>query len=143
MTGRYIYAVTGLRLDVGAPSPCFGTARWRKLEGSCGAGETALDTDTKTTLAQAIRGSTDAANEFVRDAIPNTVDGSTCNDMINGVSATGARVDVDGDCWEHSHPLYLNVYEMDLWATGNAAINSTRPDPTPDPTRLLTRPDPT
>jgi hypothetical protein len=32
-------------------------------------------------------------------------------------------VDVDGACWEHSHPLALNVYEMNEWAVdhpGNA-----------------------
>ena len=40
--------------------------------------ETDVDTATKATLAQAIRGSTDAVNPFVRDAIPNTVAGGTC-----------------------------------------------------------------
>ena len=45
----------------------------------------------------------------------------------NGVSAIGARVDVDGSCWEHSHPAYYNVYEMDAWATnhpGNTAFSA-------------------
>ena len=126
LTNTYIYAVSGLRLESGAPSPCVGTARWRKIRsGECGTDETPLDTNTKATLAQAIRGSTDAANPFVRDAIPNTVAGD-CTDTNNGVSATGAKVDVDGECWEHSHPLYYNVYEMGEWASdhpGNAAFS--------------------
>ena len=73
ISNSYVYAMSDLRLDVGAPSPCTGTSRWRNLGGPCGATETALDADTKATLAQAIRGSTDAANPYVRDAIPNTV----------------------------------------------------------------------
>ena len=123
LTGAYVYAVTGLSLDPAATSPCIGTARWRKLDGPCGAAETALDTATKATLAQAIRDSTDAVNPFVRDAIPNTVSGGSCTSTYNGVSAVGAKVDVDGSCWEHSHPNYWNVYEMDRWASehpGNA-----------------------
>ena len=61
LTGSHIYAVTGLRLGTaGVTSPCIGTARWRKLAAPCGAAETALDDATKATLAQAIRGSTDA-----------------------------------------------------------------------------------
>ena len=100
--GRYIYAVTGLRLTEDARSPCVGYARWRKLfDGPCGADETALDNATKATLAQAIRSSTDAANPSVRDVIPNTVSGGTCIQSSNGVSTTGAKVNVDGSCWEH------------------------------------------
>ena len=116
LTGSHIYAVTGLRLGTaGVTSPCIGTARWRKLAAPCGADETALDDATKATLAQAIRGSTDAINPFVRDAIPNTVANGTCTSTYNGVSAIGAKVNVDGECWEHSHPLYYNVYEMNQW----------------------------
>ena len=117
-----MYAVDGLRLDVGAASPCIGTARWRKLDGgACGEDETALDAQTKATLAEAIRSSTDVTNPFVRDAIPNTVEGGSCTEMSDGVTTVGAKVDVDGECWEHSHPFYLNVYEMGVWANGAAA----------------------
>ena len=118
LTQTHVYDVTGLQLEAGAPSPCIGTARWRKVaDDPCGADETALDDGTKATLAQAIRGSTDAANPFVRDVIPNTVSGGTCTATVDGISTVGARVNVDGACWEHSHPLYHNVYEMDVWAT--------------------------
>ena len=118
-TNAYIYAVAGLRIDNTVGSPCIGTSRWLLVsESACGNGETALDTATKATLAQAIRGSTDAINPLVRDAIANTVSGS-CTSTYNGVSAIGARVDVDGSCWEHSHPLSLNVYEMNQWAVNH------------------------
>ncbi|MGB0807666.1 MAG: hypothetical protein ACPGYJ_01770, partial [bacterium] len=96
---------------------CIGTARWRKLPSPCGASETALDDATKATLAQAIRGSTDAINPFVRDAIPNTVANGTCTSTYNGVSAIGAKVNVDGECWEHSHPMHWNVYDMGVWTS--------------------------
>lgn len=125
LTGAHIYAVAGLRLDAhGVRSPCIGTARWRKLDGgACGASETALDAATKATLAQAIRGSTDAANPYVRDAIPNTVSNGSCTAELDGVSTVGAKVVVDGECWEHTHPFYQNVYEMNQWVVdhpGNA-----------------------
>ena len=116
LTGSHIYAVAGLQLEPGVTSPCIGTARWRKLDGPCGVAETALDDATKATLAAAIRGSTDASNPHVRDVIPNTVEGGVCTEVHDGVSATGAKVDVDGECWEHSHPFYYNVYEMDQWS---------------------------
>ena len=90
LTGAHIYSISGLRLDDGDGSPCIGAARWRKLDGPCGDAETALDAATKTTLAAAIRGSTDAQNPYVRDAIPNTVEGGTCTETHDGVSATGA-----------------------------------------------------
>lgn len=132
LTNSHIYAVTGLRLEgEGTQSPCIGTARWRKLDGPCGAAATALDAGTKATLAQAIRESTDASNPFVRDAIPNTVEGGTCVEENDGVSATGAKVDVDGECWEHSHPFYLNVYEMDQWVIDHPGNMNFPPEANP------------
>ena len=132
LTSAYVYAIEGLRLDPSAASPCVGTARWRKLsEGPCGASATALDDATKATLAQAIRGSTDASNPLVRDAIPNTVVGGTCVESHEGVSSVGAKVDVDGSCWEHSHPFYWNVYEMDEWAAEHPGNLNFAPDANP------------
>ena len=29
--------------------------------------------------------------------------------------ATGASITHDGDCWQHSHPNILNVYDFTLW----------------------------
>jgi hypothetical protein len=32
-----------------------------------------------------------------------------------GCAATGASVTYDGDCWQHSHPNILNVYDFTTW----------------------------
>jgi cullin-associated NEDD8-dissociated protein 1 len=110
-TNAYIYAIAGLRLDMTIGSPCIGSSRWMLLRTTpCSTEETPLDSATKATLAQAIRGSADAVNPFVRDAIANTVSGGSCTSESNGVSAIGAKVDVDGACWVHSHPLALYVW---------------------------------
>ena len=131
-TGAYVYAVAGLRLvgsSFASASPCVGSSRWIRLNGACGALETALSTATKATLAQAIRASPDAPNPYVRDAIANTVVGGSCETTsTSGVSAIGAKVDVDGACWEHSHPLSLNVYEMNEWAVDHPGNAQYAPD---------------
>ena len=98
-----------------------------RLNAPCGAAETALDTATKTTLASAIRNSADVSNAIVRDAVATSVQGGTCTSSFNGVSAIGAKVNVDGTCWQHSHPQAYNVYEMNNWAIdhpGNANFMS-------------------
>ena len=126
---------TGLRLvgsSYATASPCVGTSRWVRLNGACGALETALSTATKATLAQAIRASPDSPNPYVRDAIANTVAGGSCETTsTSGVSAIGAKVDVDGACWEHSHPLSLNVYEMSQWAVNHPGNTQYAPSANP------------
>lgn len=123
---KYVYALEGLRLDEDSgqdTSPCSSASRWRRLGASCGAhgGATALDGATKATLAGVIRGS-DMANQIVRDvARPDA--SATCTAAVDGVSATGARVQVDGSCWEHVHPDLLSVYDFTYWSVahpGNA-----------------------
>lgn len=125
----YVYAVTGLPMDANVRSPCIGVSRWmNKSALACGADETPLDAETKATLSSAIRSSTDASNPFVRDAVASSVAGGSCTTMSDdGVSPIGAKVEVDGSCWEHVHHLSLNVYEMNQWADsghpGNAAFD--------------------
>ena len=125
-SSSYVYAVTGLALEVSSPSPCVGPSRWvRHLTGPCGADETPLDNATKATLASAIRSSADAPNLFVRDAVVSSVAGGHCMAMSDyGISPIGAKVEVDGRCWEHAHPLSLNVYEMNEWAKSGHPGNS-------------------
>ena len=140
LSKSYIYAVAGLQLDHTADSPCIGTSRWRRLSsmGGCGADETPLDAGTKATLAQAIRGSSDAANTLVRDATANSVTGGSCASSSDGVSAIGAKVDVDGGCWEHSHPFYYNVYEMNEWAASGHPGNTAFP-PSSNPIKAVAK----
>ena len=129
LSKSYIYAVDGLQLDQNADSPCIGTARWRKLSitGGCGVGETPLDAATKATLAESIRSCSDANNPFVRDAVANSISGGSCTSSSDGVSAIGAKVDVDGECWEHTHPHYYDVFEMNEWAASGHPGNAMFP----------------
>ena len=116
--GRHVLAIEGLRL---APpydiSPCAaGRSRWvrRALaasDGSC-AGETALDTSTRATLAGRITAAT-GFGETVRDVYPL---GGQCSDVSSsGALARGATVSVGGACWEHVHPDELSVYDFTAW----------------------------
>ena len=131
-TDAYIYAVAGLRLEgSAATSPCTGTSRWVNLHSACGAGATALDADTTTTIAEAIRTSADSPNPHVRDAIVNTVPGGSCATTYNGVSAIGAKIEVDGDCWQHSHPQSWNVYEMNEWTVDHPGNINFSPEANP------------
>ena len=119
-SGKYIYAIDGLRLeDAYAVSPCDETAasRWRRQGGACSS-ETGLDASTKTTLAAAIRATSDA-NPYVRDVMISSAGGGTCNAQMNGVSSIGASVTVDGVCWTHVHPQQLDVLDFSYWSSNH------------------------
>ena len=48
------------------------------------------------------------------------------NDDRNMCSdAVGAIVDVDGDCWEHTHNDQLSVYDFTLWAMDHGGNGET------------------
>jgi hypothetical protein len=135
LSGKYVYYVTGLRLeDAYAVSPCTGRSRWRKHATACGAGaaaaETNLDSGTKSTIGGYITASPDTASPFVRDIEVVT---GTCNALLNGVSAMGARIEISGVCWEHVHPHEFNVYDFSYWTVaheGNGqALAAGRPNP--------------
>ena len=117
--GLYVYYVDGLRLeDPYNLSPCSGVSRWNRTAGACSA-ETALDADTKQTLAEALRNSSDT-NPFVRDI---KITAGACSSEVDGVSSMGAKITVDDTCWEHVHPNHLDVYDFSHWAVihpGNA-----------------------
>lgn len=128
------YAIEGLRLDQStqgephAGSPCDeGRSRWRRLAGPCDA-PTALDAETIALVRRAVASSADA-NPFVLDLDLRRSaqeSGGTCTAELDGVSATGARVDVDSggpaggpggaSCYEHVHPALLNVYDFSYHA---------------------------
>jgi len=130
VSGKYVYAIADLRLDEASgqyASPCSVGTRWRSLGGPCGVGgvesSTAIDNATRATLEGLLRGSTDFANDMVRD-IPKPQAGA-CTPDADGTSATGARLEVDGVCWQHAHPHLYNVYDTTHWSAahpGNAAF---------------------
>ena len=108
-SSRYVYSIKGLNGGQPKYSPCQANSRWQQLETSCVSTATNLNEDTKTTLAAAIRSSADASNSYVRDVALSAVSGGGCTDDSK---ATGAKVDVDGGCWEHIYEFDLNIYDF-------------------------------
>ena len=43
-------------------------------------------------------------------------DAGSCTTSLDGVSAIGARVSVDGSCYTHVHPQNLDVVDASLWS---------------------------
>ena len=125
--GVYLYALDGLRLEGEARvSPCHGESRWVSLHAPCGSKAshvgpaTPLDAATRATLAEAVRAAPSPwrRNSFVRNTTvnsPGAVSNGSCTTEAGGVTAIGARVEVDGVCWEHSHGKQLNVYDATAW----------------------------
>lgn len=96
--GRYVYFVTGLRLEhTFEISPCSGVSRWRRHASACDV-ETNLDSATKATITEHIQNSSDTGSPHVRDIEVVT---GTCNSNLDGVSAIGSKFDIDSVCWEH------------------------------------------
>ena len=64
-------------------------------------------------------------NPYVRDVVV-TGDCSTELEISEGesVSIVGAAVTTNGQCWQHSHPNALNVYDMSLGAVSNSVGNT-------------------
>ena len=117
-SSKYVYAIEGLRLeDAYEVSPCddSAAARWERQAGACSS-ETALDSETRATLAAAIRATSDA-NPYVRDVLIAGGGGGTCHANKDGVSSVGASLTVDGACFTHVHPQHLDVLDFSYWAS--------------------------
>ena len=115
---RRVFAVDGLRLE--APydvSPCgLGVvSRWRRDVSDACASPVAPSVATRELIASALSrslaafGSGDGESESSAHVLDILLDGA-CSD-----GAVGARVTVGGECWEHTHPHTLNVYEFNEW----------------------------
>jgi cullin-associated NEDD8-dissociated protein 1 len=138
LSTKHVHYITGLRLEGEyAVSPCSGTSRWRRIEeGPCQAPNfpTALDNDTRITLTAALASSAaENSNPYVRDITVDSDSSGLCLDETNGVSTVGARVEVNGACWGHTHPDELNVYDFTSWTFKHAgnkdALSNGRPNP--------------
>ena len=129
LSSKHVHYVTGLRLE--SPfdvSPCAGQAsRWRRSAGACPS-PTSLDGTTLAALESALRQSADT-NPHVRDI---TVLTASCS-SASPSGSVGAKVTVDGECFEHVHPDLYGVFDMSYWTTrhpGNAvAAANGRPNP--------------
>ena len=134
LSGRHLHSMENLRLEgAWAKSPCEGTSRWKRVraDGPCTASEeTPLDDATAATLRTALRETADTANEMYRDMLKPS---GECANKLDGVESRGARLSVDGSCWEHVHPHSGDVVDLTLWTQshpGNAnAIRAGRPNP--------------
>lgn len=67
--------------------------------------------------------------------------GSSCTTQLNGVSAVGAQLTIDGICFRQAHPDEYNVYDFGYWSgnrhPGNAAeLAAGRPNPIQNPARI-------
>jgi hypothetical protein len=128
---RYLHVMKGLRLeDPYDVSPCVKNqrSRWRRTRGACAGGPTGLDTATKNTLASALKkaGEIDK-NTYMRDIVASN-SGGVCS---TAAITIGAKVAVDGDCFEHVHPELLSVFDMTYWTVDhpgnvNAAAQNRR-----------------
>ena len=110
--GKYIYLVDDLRLEGEdySRSPCSGISRWRRRAGACSPA-TALEPATKTAIEVAIRAGDDGFSE--------AIDVEIQGDCSADAATIGARLTLDGECWEHSHPDQLNVYDFSNWVVGH------------------------
>ena len=123
---KYLYSVTGLRLDHTTPSPCKAKhqSRWTRVSGNCET-ETglAVDAATEASIKAALSGAADATDPStinIRDIIVRTAIGQrTCSvDYHTNPSLPqfGAQVETgDGSCWQHSHADERNVYDFTRW----------------------------
>ena len=108
-----VYAIDNLPVT-GTPCDSFPAPRWRSLGSSClnNGGETVGGTMRANFIAL-FSTSTDA-NLVIKDIIVPYAQQSTCS------ASAGARVEVDGICWQHVHPNTLDVYDFTIWAVGIA-----------------------
>ena len=109
----YVYAIDDLP-RTGSENPCTQRCRWRSLGGGCNGSATALDGATLQVLVQAINQSADT-NPLVKDIELDRAVQSQCS---GGTSLGGARLEVDGVCWQHTHGENLNVYDFTVRRAG-------------------------
>eukprot|EP01013_Petalomonas_cantuscygni_P025363 TRINITY_DN472_c1_g1_i8.p1 TRINITY_DN472_c1_g1~~TRINITY_DN472_c1_g1_i8.p1 ORF type:complete len:2177 (+),score=570.77 TRINITY_DN472_c1_g1_i8:136-6531(+) len=128
--GIYVYALTALRLeDTYRTSPCPAStkavsSRWQRISSTPCASPTSLDAATTRTLTDALVLCDDAVREdgLIRDIEVPAAAAPDCN--ANSASI-GARVDVNGSCWEHVHPHEGNVYDASLWVSAHPGNTAT------------------
>ena len=112
---KHLHVMKGLRLeDAYHVSPCANKerSRWRRTTGACVGGPTKLDKATLNTLSRALKkkGEVDK-NPYMRDIVASDA-GSVCS---TASSTIRAKVEVDGNCFEHVHPDLLSVFDMSYW----------------------------
>ena len=134
---KYVYSLTDLSLDGFSDdeiSPCSAQTRWKKTtgRGSCDA-DTPLDAATLASLSAHMANQNEVVLQTPDIIIIQPVQGE-CTTELNNVSIVGAKVTLNGTCYEQVHPDSHNVYDMAYWRQAPAlrrdlggAIKLTRP----------------
>jgi len=120
---KYVYSVAGLRLETPyTSSPCHSwkVSRWCKK--SCtGFTASSLDADAITAITNAFAATSDTNPTFKDLKVP------ACSAPL------GAKLNLNGECWEHCHPDTGSVYDFTYWNLnhdGNdAAAAASKPQP--------------
>jgi len=132
--GSYVYYVSGLRLEGPyAVAPCVSSAatRWKRLSvgsggsgasGGCDGGGSAIGFVTLASLRSAIRDAEQGATNTGGAAPVVDVGWFDC---ASSAVALGARVEVDGVCWQHVHPQELSVWDFSYWVLAHPGSTST------------------
>eukprot|EP01046_Picozoa_sp_COSAG06_P010573 COSAG06_NODE_579_length_14027_cov_2.460942_5_plen_3130_part_00 len=117
---KYVYVLTNYSLDGFSDdeiSACSVRTRWKKTTGSACDMDTPLGAATLTSLSAALQpqpNQTEVVLETPDVIIIEAVQGE-CTTELNGTSIVGAKVTLDGTCYEQIHPDELNVVDMAYW----------------------------
>jgi hypothetical protein len=110
---KYVYYLTDMGPMDATHSPCSAASRWKKTIGACEP-DTPLDVATLASISTALQ------TEVVLDT-PTIVTiepmQGECTTEANGVSTVGAKITINGTCFEHVHPEEYDVHDMAYWIT--------------------------
>ena len=125
---KYVYAVTDQSLDGFSDdeiSPCSAQTRWKKTAGgACTPGDTPLDAATLASLSAHMANQAEVVLETADIIIIRPVQGECATAQLNSnVSIVGAKVTLNGTCYEQVHPDSHNVYDMAYWRQGGRGVN--------------------
>jgi hypothetical protein len=108
---RYIYAVEGLRQEVGSlpyGPPCTPGERSRWVPIDCNLVSGQIHSSTVQVFAALLGDSTDK-NTFVRDIVFPAI-GVSCHP--NNINTFNFSIEVNGQCWQNVHQSHLQVYDF-------------------------------
>ena len=119
-------------------SPCSAQTRWKKTAGTCDL-DTPLEGATLASLSAALQQLALEAVLVTPDLLIIEAVQGECATELNGVSIVGAKVTLNGTCFEQVHPDSYNVYDMAYWV-GRLAGQHSGFGGSSDAAALLTRP---
>ena len=126
------YALDGLALHMSGleHDPCNVNkiTRWRALGGACSGDVGGMDEGSRAVLIALLRSGADR-NPFVRDIQLPSGQRDQCT---QSAANFGTKLSVDGECWQHTNPRQLNVYDFTIFAfsvehPGNDELRGFRP----------------